>query len=524
MICKFVQLLCYFLQCNGVVGKTEAEEQTNAPDSLAWKSCMTNLQAQQSEKLILALDVGTLTVRASAYDFAGNALVFADTPVALHQLSSSKIEQDPLEIKTAVHTVMQHVLTDPIVQQRGIACAGLASQRSSIVAWNRATGEPLTSVLSWQDRRAAQYLEPLASKGIAIKKKSGLFLSPHYGASKLRWMLDNCPDLERPLQDKELIFGPLAAYIIANLVEGQPCIVDHVNASRTQLMDLQQQQWSAELLREFGIARELLPACQPTQSYFGTIRGTEIPLTAVNGDQNAAIHGPGKLEDGTLIVNVGTGAFVLLSTGVQLMHHPSLLASIANSSATRVTYLLEGTVNGAGAAIKWAADQWGKQDLAAGLELWLREVHEPPVFINTVGGLGSPFWRSEQNPYFLENGSGEATLQAKAVAIVESILFLVAINLEAMSNTGQSVKRIRITGGLSALDGLCQRLANLTQRVVLRPEVKQATSQGIAWLAANLTHGWNDLRDGAHVDYFLPKDGRSLKARYRQFCSELGWR
>jgi glycerol kinase len=93
-----------------------------------------------------------------------------------------------------------------------------------------------------------------------------------------------------------------------------------------------------------------------------------------------------------------------------------------------------------------------------------------------------------------------------------------------MNNTGQSIKRIRITGGLSALDGLCQRLANLTQRVVLRPEVKQATSQGIAWLAANLNQGWNDLRDGSHVDYFLPKDGRSLKARYRQFCSELGWR
>ena len=485
---------------------------------------MTISQAQQAEKLILALDVGTLSVRASAYDFAGNALAFADKPIALNQVSSSKIEQDPLEINTAVHHVMQQVLENPLVQQRGIVCAGLACQRSSIVAWNRVTGEPLTPVFSWQDRRAAEYLEPLASKGVAIKKKSGLFLSPHYGASKLRWMLDNCPELERPLHNKQLIFGPLAAYVIANLVEGQPAIVDHVNASRTQLMDLQKHQWSSELLQEFGIARELLPDCQPTQSYFGTIRGTEIPLTAVNGDQNAAIHGPGKLEDGTLIVNVGTGAFVLLSTGVQLMHHPSLLASIANSSQAHVTYLLEGTVNGAGAAIKWVAERWGGQDLTPNLERWLSDVKTPPVFINTIGGLGSPFWRSEQNPYFLAENSQKSTVAEEAVAIVESILFLIAINLEAMSNTGQTVKRIRITGGLSALDGLCQRLANLTQRVVLRPEVKQATSQGIALLAANLTQGWNDLRDGAHVDYFLPKDGRSLKARYRQFCSELGWR
>ncbi|MCA9918559.1 MAG: hypothetical protein KC445_11440 [Anaerolineales bacterium] len=485
---------------------------------------MTVLTDQQTDKLILALDVGTLSVRASVYDFAGNEMVFADKPIALHQLSSSEIEQDPAEINTAVHHVMHQVLADPVVQQRGIGCAGLASQRSSIVAWNRHTGEPLTPVLSWQDRRAAKYLEPLANKGVAIKKKSGLFLSPHYGASKLRWLLDNCPELERPLQTKELVIGPLAAFVIANLLDGTPCIVDHVNASRTQLMDLQTHEWADELLREFGIARELLPDCQPTQSFFGTIRGTGIPLTAVNGDQNAAIHGPGTLEDGTLIVNVGTGAFVLLSTSTRLMQHPNLLASIANSSADHVTYLLEGTVNGAGAAIKWAADEWREPDLTTQLADWLNTVETPPVFINTIGGLGSPFWRSEQNPHFLQNGRSEPTLPEKAVAILESIIFLIAINLEAMSNTGQSVKRIRITGGLSAMDGLCQRLANLTQRVVVRPEVKQATSQGIARLAANLSEGWQDLREGSHVDYFLPKNGRSLKARYRQFCSELGWR
>ena len=485
---------------------------------------MTVLTDQQTDKLILALDIGTLSVRASVYDFAGNEIAFAEQPIALYQLSSSQIEQDPVEINTAVYHVMQQALADPIVQQRGIACAGLASQRSSIVAWNRHTGEPLTPVLSWQDRRAASYLEPLASKSVAIKKKSGLFLSPHYGASKLRWMLDNYPELERPLQNKALIFGPLAAFVIANLLDGTPCIVDHVNASRTQLMDLQKHEWSNELLKDFGIARELLPDCQPTQSYFGTIRGTGIPLTAVNGDQNAAIHGSGKLDDGTLIVNVGTGAFVLLSTNTQLMQHPSLLASIANSSADRVTYLLEGTVNGAGAAIKWAADAWGAPDMTAMLADWLNTVETPPVFINTIGGLGSPFWRSEQNPHFLPNGRTEPALPEKAVAIIESILFLIAINLEAMSNTGKSVKRIRITGGLSAMDGLCQRLADLTQRVVVRPEVKQATSQGIAWLAANLSEGWQNLREGSHVDYFLPKNGRSLKVRYRQFCSELGWR
>lgn len=115
---------------------------------------------------------------------------------------------------------------------------------------------------------------------------------------------------------------------------------------------------------------------------------------------------------------------MLLSTNTQLMQHPSLLASIANSSADHVTYLLEGTVNGAGAAIKWATDQWGEEDLTPQLASWLSTVETPPVFINTIGGLGSPFWRSEQNPYFLPNGQVEPSLPEKAVAIVESILFL----------------------------------------------------------------------------------------------------
>jgi glycerol kinase len=480
---------------------------------------MTVSNKQVTKKLILALDVGTLSVRASAYDYTGNVLAFADRQIALKQISSSKIEQDPLEIQTAVNDVIQTVLTNPDFQPQAFACAGLACQRSSVVAWNRKTGEPLTPVLSWQDRRAADYLEPLADRGSAIKNKSGLFLSPHYGATKLRWMLDHCPELERPFADNELIFGPLAAYIVFHLLEDQPCLVDHVNASRTQLMDIQTHHWSSELLQDFGIPSEkLLPQCRPTQSFYGYLRGTRIPLTAVNGDQNAAIHAPGELEDGSLIVNVGTGAFILLSTGAQLIRHPSLLVSIANSSEKNASYLLEGTVNGAGAAINWAIEQWNEPDLVSNLAQWLEEVVSPPIFINTIGGLGSPFWRSEQNPYFLGSGS----IGDKAVAIIESILFLLTINMEAMSNTGQSIKQIRITGGLSNLDGLCQRLANLTQRMVHRPLAKQATSQGIAWLAANLNQSWHDLRDETQVDYFLPRENHSLNLRYRQFCTELG--
>ena len=477
------------------------------------------MTASAAEPLILAIDVGTLSVRAVAYDRQGRQWAFADRPVTLTPLSETHIEQDPLEICDALQAVIAEVLGSAVVRARGVAAAGLACQRSSVVAWDRGSGAPLSPVLSWQDRRGADYLAPLAAQSAAIKGLSGLFLSPHYGASKLRWLLDHDPVLRTAQRAGHLAMGPLAAFIIGALVEGQPCLVDHVNASRTQLLDLQKRQWSAELLQAFGLSQALLPDCRPTQSDFGLLAGTDIALRAVNGDQNAAIHGTGRLDDGTLIVNLGTGAFVLLPTGDQPIHHPRLLTSIANSTADSATYLLEGTVNGAGAALNWATEQWGVADLTQHLDDWLSTVDTPPVFVNTVGGLGSPLWNGTLKPYFLAEG----TVPEKVVAVAESIAFLIKINLEAMTNTGQTVKRIRVSGGLAASNGICQLLADVTQRVVVRPEVKQATALGIALLAGGSAQPAQN-GSGLAGDYFLPRPNRALQTRYRLLCAELGWR
>ena len=461
---------------------------------------------------ILSLDVGTLSVRAALYDASGNLETMVSKPIHLNRLSETEVEQNPIEMRDALFVVMNEVLAVASAENKTIIAAGLTTQRSSIVAWNRKTGEPLSPILSWQDRRAAAYLKLLASKGAKIKKKSGLFLTPYYGASKLRWLLDNCPPL---LEEPDLIFGPLAAFIVHSIVESHPCIVDHVNASRTQLMDLEARDWSPALLQNFKLPSKLLPRCQPTQSYYGTLTGTEIPLTAVNGDQNAAIHGSGKVDEGTLIVNIGTGAFVLLSTGNRPIHHPRLLASIANSNENSATYLLEGTVNSAGAALNWASEQWNVSNLSEQLAGWLSEVENPPIFINTIGGLGSPHWTTGPATRFI----GDGTLAEKAVAIAESIIFLIQINFEAMRNTGQVIKRIRISGGLAALDNLCQLLADISKRAVVRSAETQSTARGIAWLASNQSESWENQTE----DFFLPKSNRPLQARYRKFCAELGW-
>ena len=473
-------------------------------------------------ELILALDVGTLSVRAIIYDQTGHLVASAAQPIRLNRLSDIEIEQDPDEIFNNLILVMEDALSDSAVAGRKITIAGLSSQRSSVVCWDRQTGKALSPVLSWQDRRAYAYLDPLDRQAHQIKEISGLILSPHYGASKLRWLLDNNQNLNA---GSDFMFGPLAAFIVTNLVEHQPGIVDHVNASRTQLMDLQARNWSKNLLKEFELSADQLPECRPTQFRYGNLKNSTISLEAVNGDQNAAIHGAGQLEPGTFIVNIGTGAFVLLPTGNSPIHHPRLLASVANSNSESATYLIEGTVNGAGAAIQWAAEEWNQPNLSHNLEQWLKEVETPPVFVNTIGGLGSPMWEEGPKPYFIPNpdAAGDPTTAEKAVAIVESIIFLIHINLDAITSTGQDVKRIRISGGLSSVDGLCQLLADMSQRLVIRSEIRQSTSRGIAWLAGQAADleltDWSDLED----DYFLPKQNRPLQSRYRVFCQAIGW-
>ncbi|MEM8857358.1 MAG: FGGY family carbohydrate kinase [Chloroflexota bacterium] len=472
-------------------------------------------KVSQSSSLILALDVGTLSVRAIVYDQEGHQVASASKEIGLNRISSYEIEQDPEEILSNLLLVKNDVLATAEVEGRPIKIAGLSSQRSSVLCWEKSTGRPLSAVLSWQDRRAYEYLYPLEKRAHKIKEISGLILSPHYGGSKLRWLLDNDTELVEAHEKGELVFGPLAAFIVTNIVEGQPRVVDHVNASRTQLMDLRTRTWSENLLANYDLPIDLLPECRPTQFSYGKLKNSEIALEAVNGDQNAAIHGSGELQEGTFIVNIGTGAFVLLPTGSKPIHHPRLLASIANSNFESATYMLEGTVNGAGAAIQWAADTWEIPDLSHQLEDWLREVEEPPLFINTIGGLGSPLWRDGPEPTF----SRESSTAEKAVAIVESIIFLIYINLDAITATGQDVKRIRISGGLSSLNGVCQLLADMSQRLVIRSEIRQSTSRGIAWLAAKPESDWSEMDD----DYFLPNQNRPLHARYRLFCEALNW-
>ena len=462
----------------------------------------------------LAIDQGGHASRAIIFDASGRPAVSAERPITTHRPAPDRVEHDPEEILESVRHALQALGRPPGMQ---IIAAGLATQRSSIVCWDRATGEALSPVISWQDRRAAETLIPLASEQAGIHRRTGLMLTPHYGASKLRWCLDHLPAVARAGTEGRLAFGPLASFLLFRLLDEQPLVADPANAQRTQLWNLAARDWDDFLLGRFGIPRACLPACVPTHHAFGSLRvaGQTVPLRICQGDQPAALFADGMPRPDCAYINVGTGAFAQRVFPEPVVH-ARLLTSLVWEQGDERIYVLEGTVNGAGSALDWVAARHGMDEITDKLALWLMADTEPPLFLNGIGGLGAPHWV----PNFESRFIGAGTTAQEAVAVAESIVFLLQSNLDEMANAPTApLARIVMTGGLSQIDGVCQRMADLSGLPVWRPEAHEATARGLACLVAGMPRTWS-LAGGI---WFKPRPNKGLRqrhARWRQAMDE----
>lgn len=460
-------------------------------------------------KGLLIVDQGGHASRALIFDARGRLLAQAERPIRAQKPDEVRAEYDGAELWRQVAAAVQQARAAAPVP---LAAAGLATQRSNVACWDRHSGEPLGPVLSWQDRRAWRAVEALRAHEAWIHGRTGLFLTPHYGASKLRWCLDHLPAVRRAHEEGRLGFGPMAAWLAGRLAGGAARGADVVNAGRTQLVALETRDWDDELLALFGVPKRPLPPVVPNAWDYGSLAGaSEVPLTIVTGDQNASLFAYGELDGKTAYVNAGTGAFVLRATGERLVMSERLLSGVLHDDGERVEYVLEGTVNGAGSALAWFERTYGVGGLTNKLEDWLRRVPASPlVFLNGVSGLGSPFWRAR----FPVRFEGEGGLAEKATAVVESIVFMLAVNLEEQVRYLPAPRRIRLTGGLANLDGLAQRLADLTGIVVERPPQLEATARGAAFLLAGRPADWEP---GGPPDVFEPRANPGLKANYARW-------
>jgi glycerol kinase len=465
-----------------------------------------------SKPLVLAIDQGTHASRALVFDRHGHTLSSGVSNISITHPQADWAEQDGDEIVNSVRVAATQALQALGPRRQDVVAAGLSSQRSSVICWDRITGEPLSPIFSWQDRRAHAWIDQLQPHADSVHRKTGLFLSPHYGASKLRWALDHLPAVRTAMDNNVLCWGPMASFVVFRLCAQQPFLADPQCAARTQLWNLHARDWDPELLALFGLPAGFLPKSVPTCHAWGTLdlAGPAIALTAVNGDQSAAVFAFGWPEADAAYINIGTSAFVQRALGDFPGQVPRQLTGIILDDGESRLYMVEGNVNGAGTALEWVSKEFGLEQLADHLPQWLARPEEPPLFLNGIAGLGGPFWQPEFASRFV--GEGEPWL--KAVAVVESIAFLLQANIDHMNSYVPAAQRIRVSGGVSLLDGLCQRLACISGLPVHRRDDPEASARGIAYLACGRPADWNQ---GAHEDVFAPQRDLALQARYSRW-------
>jgi glycerol kinase len=465
------------------------------------------------DPLVLAIDQGTHASRALVLDHSGRAVSSGLAAVSIAYPQPDWAEQDGNEIVSSVRSAAAQALSTLGARRQDVVAAGLASQRASAICWDRLMQQPLSPVFSWQDRRAHAWIDQLHEHGDAVHRKTGLFLSPHYGASKLRWALDHLPAVRAAQQAGTLCWGPMASFLVFRLCSERPFLADPQCAARTQLWNLHSRDWDPELLDLFGLPAGFLPRSVPTCHAWGTldVDGSAIALTAVNGDQSAAVFAFGWPESDSAYINIGTSAFVQRALGHFPGHVPRQLTGIILDDGSTCVYMVEGNVNGAGTALAWISKELGIDDLTDKLPPWLDRAEEVPLFLNGIAGLGGPFWQADFPSRFV----GEGEPWQKAVAVVESIAFLLQANIDHMAAYVPAARRIRVSGGVSLLDGLCRRLASVSGLPVHRRDDPEASARGIAYLAAGRPCAWNSA---AHEATFAAGDDARLTERY------LRWR
>lgn len=469
------------------------------------------------DALFLVLDQGGHSGRALVFDAAGGLAAEARETVRTRR-EDGRVEQDAEELLDSLVRSIARIAKTLGPRCAQLRAAGLAVQRSSMLCWDRASGVPLSPVISWQDRRGGTYLVASGLGNAEVAEVTGLRFSPHYGAGKLRWCLDHLPAVQKALHDGRLGWGPLGSFLLFRLLRERPYLVDATLAQRTMLCSRHTRDWSSRLVEAFGIPARSLPAVVPNRYVFGNlpVGGTLVPLQICIGDQSAVPWATGRPSQANVHLNIGSGAFVLRPFNRHAVMPNGLLQTLLWDEDRRAWHALEGTVNGAGNALSWLADRRDRpipwQNLDELLDRRQDEARDC-VFLNGVGGLGSPWWVPEWRSYF----DPESDFPSELCAVLESIAFLLHVNVVAADGVAGTASRAILSGGLSRLTGFCQLLTDLLQKPVWRLGHHDATAAGVLRLL-QADKGAREMPEG---EVFTPVRRPGLQARFRRWLSLL---
>ncbi len=456
---------------------------------------------------VLALDQGTTSSRAIVFDRAGAICGGDQREFPQYFPQPGWVEHDPEDIWNSQLETARVALRNAGITAGDLAAIGITNQRETTVLWDRASGRPVHRAIVWQDRRTAAICERLKLQGYAatIREKTGLLLDPYFSATKIVWLLDNVVGLRERARRGELAFGTVDSWLIYNLTGRAVHATDYTNASRTLLFNLQTLDWDDELLQIFDVPRAMLPEVRPCVADFGTVAasvlGAAVKIAGVAGDQQAALIGQAGFTKGLAKNTYGTGSFLMLNTGGEIVRSASGLLSTVGFSAQRgvATYALEGSVFVTGSAVQWLRDGLGI--IATPAEIGPMAARVPDsggvYFVPAFTGLGAPYW----DPYArgtifgLTRGS---TKEHLARATLEAIAYQSCDVVAAMERDSVTrLHELRVDGGAAADDVLMQIQADALGVDVVRPRIIETTALGAAYCAGLQVGYWRDLDEVA---------------------------
>jgi len=456
------------------------------------------------KKYVLALDQGTTNSRAIVFNREGCVVSAAQRELKQIYPRPGEVEHNPQEIWTTQLEAAKEALSNAGLTASSIVCIGVSNQRETTIIWDKRSGEALYNAIVWQCRRTTDICNQIRESGWEdeVRKKTGLVVDPYFSGTKVKWMLDSVKKIREKAEKGEAIFGNVDTWLIWKLTGGKAHVTDYTNASRTMLFNIRKLSWDEGLLEILDIPECILPEARSSSEVYGEtspeVFGSKIPIGGDAGDQQAALFGQACFSPGMTKNTYGTGSFMLMNTGDNIVYSRSgLLTTIAVGIDDRVEYALEGSVFITGAAIQWLRDEMKLIDNAADSEFYATKVKDSGgvYVVPAFSGLGAPYWDPDARGLII--GITRGTNRNHVIrATLESIGYQVRDVLECMEeDSGIKLSEIRVDGGATSNDFLMQFQADVLGIPVVRPLITETTALGAAYLAGLAVDYWESREE-----------------------------
>jgi len=460
-----------------------------------------------ADKYVLAIDQGTTSSRAIIFDHSGKIVSVGQKEHEQIFPRAGWVEHNPVEVWDNVHAVVAEALSGASINHQQIAAVGITNQRETTVVWDKKTGEPVYNAIVWQDTRTAKIVEELGGGNQdKYKDRVGLPLATYFCGPKVKWILDNVEGARERAEAGDLVMGTMDTWVLWNMtggVDGGVHVTDVTNASRTMLMDLKTLDWDADIAADMTIPMSMLPEIKSSAEVYGVGRSggllPDVPIAGILGDQQAATFGQACFEPGMAKNTYGTGNFMLLNTGEDIVPSKNgLLTTVCYKIGDKpAIYALEGSIAVTGSLVQWLRDNLKMISSAPEVEELAATVEDNggAYFVPAFSGLFAPYWKSDARGA-LVGLTRYVNRGHIARAVLEATAYQTREVLEAMeADSGVKLAELKVDGGMTANETLMQFQADQLGVDVVRPVVAETTALGAAYAAGIATGYWQGEQD-----------------------------